>query len=259
MTPVEIETRWDGAKLYRVNSSGEKLHRLSDESDRIYTDVNGNEVIVTNNTQFYIDSFNYHTIKVSNSAAMSKDISKIIQPILSSKSKVASRFAKYIGKNDPTDIITYVNKLYSESISKLRTNPRAKIEDPSIDAIRDSAAELHTSFIKSLDVLAARIPAQSMQSFMPMRVVGFDETDTNSAYVNYFQFWLQGSDLDIDKVSLLGYSFDRTGKYVGWSPYFNLSSQSALVESEKLPFPTNKELELVETDDTALTNWAYDL
>lgn len=258
LSPTEIETRWDGNKLYRVNSSGEKLHRLSDESDRIYTDVNGNEVIVTNNTQFYIDSFNYHTIRVSNSAAVSKDVNTIIQPILSSKSKVASRFAKYIGKNDSTDIITYVNKLYSESIEKLKTNPRAKIEDPSIDAIRDTAAELYTSFIKSLDVLAARIPAQSMQSFMPMRVVGFDETDTNSAYVNYFQFWLQGSDLDIDKVSLLGYSFDRTGKYVGWSPYFDLSSQDALVESEKLPFPTNEELELVETSDTALTNWAYD-
>lgn len=258
LTPIEIETRWDGDKLYRVNSSGEKLHRLSDESDRVYVDANGNEIIVTNNTQFYIDSFNYHTIRVSNSAATSEEVSKIIQPILDSKSKVASGFAKYIGKSNPTDIITYVNGLYSESIDKLRTNPRAKIEDPSIDAIRDAAAELHTSFIKSLDVLAARIPAQSMQSFMPMRVVGFDETDTNSAYVNYFQFWLQGSDLDIDKVSLLGYSFDRTGKYVGWSPYFNLSSQNALAESEKLPFPTNKELELVEADDASLTNWAHD-
>lgn len=258
LTPIEIETRWDGAKLYRVNSSGEKLHRLSDESDRVYVDANGNEIIITNNTQFYIDSFNYHTIRVSNSAATSEEVSKIIQPILNSKSKVARRFAKYMGKSNPTDIITYVNRLYSESIDKLRTNPRAKIEDPNIDAIRDAAAELHTSFIKSLDVLAARIPAQSMQSFMPMRVVGFDETDTNSAYVNYFQFWLQGSDLDIDKVSLLGHSFDRTGKYVGWSPYFNLSSQNALAESEKLPFPTNKELELVEADDASLTNWAHD-
>lgn len=255
LTPVEIETRWDGNKLYRVNHSGDKLYRLSDESDMVFSDANGNEIIVTNNTQFYIDSFNYHTIRVSDSAAKSEKVREIIQPILSSNAKVAKRFSKYLGKNDPTDIITYTNKLYEESIEKLRLNPRAKIDDPNIDAIRDSASEIYTSFIKSLDVLAARIPAQSMQSFMPMRVVGFDETDTNSAYVNYFQFWLQGSDLDIDKVSLLGYSFDKTGKYVGWSPYFNLHSSDTLKESENLPFPTNKELELVETDDKSLTNW----
>lgn len=255
LTPIEIETRWDGNKLYRVNHSGDKLYRLSDESDKVYTDANGNEIIVTNNTQFYIDSFSYHTIRVSDSAAKSENISKIIQPILSSSTKVAKKFSKYLGKNDPTDIITYTNKLYKESIAKLKENPRANINDPVIDSIRDAASEIYTSFIKSLDVLAARIPAQSMQSFMPMRVVGFDETDTNSAYVNYFQFWLQGSDLDIDKVSLLGYSFDKSGKYVGWSPYFNLHSYKTLEESEKLPFPSNKELELIETDDASLTNW----
>ena len=49
------------------------------------------------------------------------------------------------------------------------------------------------SFKQSLNILAARIPAQSMQSFMPMKVVGFDDSGVNNAYVNYFQFWLQGS------------------------------------------------------------------
>lgn len=254
----EIETRWEDNKLYRVDANGNKLHRLSDESDKIYIDGNGNEVIVTNNTQFYIDSFDYHTIRVSDSAAKSDNVEKIIQPILSSKSKKAVKFAKYIGKNVPTDIITYTNKVYRDSIEKLKTNPNAKIDDPVIDNLRESAMEIYTSFVKSLDVLAARIPAQSMQSFMAMRVAGFDDSGKNSAYVNTFQFWLQGSDLDIDAVSLLGYSFDKSGKYVGWSPFFNLSNTKTLADSELLPFPTNKELELVETDDKSLTNWAID-
>ena len=258
LVPKAIETRWDGKKLYRVNSDGKKLYRLSDESDSIYTDANGNEVIVTKNTQFFIDAFKYHTLRVSDVTAVSDNIEKILQPIKSSDSKVAKSFVKYLGNGVPADVITYSNKITKESIEALRKNPNAKIEDKIVDNIKDKAAQIHTSFIKSLDVLAARIPAQSMQSFMPMRVVAFDESNTNSAYVNYFQFWLQGSDLDIDKVSLLGYSFNKTGKYVGWSPYFNIQNTKALDASETLPFPTNKELELVETDDTSLTNWAFD-
>jgi hypothetical protein len=54
--------------------------------------------------------------------------------------------------------------------------------------------ELYASFIKSLNIVAARIPAQSMQSFMPMKVIGFDNPDVNTAYVSTAQIWLQGSD-----------------------------------------------------------------
>ena len=42
----------------------------------------------------------------------------------------------------------------------------------------------HTSFLKSLDIIAARIPAQNMQSFMPMKVVGFENPNINNAYVS---------------------------------------------------------------------------
>ena len=34
------------------------------------------------------------------------------------------------------------------------------------------------------DIDAARIPAQSMQSFMPMKVVAFEAPDINTAYVS---------------------------------------------------------------------------
>jgi len=39
-----------------------------------------------------------------------------------------------------------------------------------------------------LEVVAARIPAQSMQSFMPMKVAGFERSDRNTAYVATTQF-----------------------------------------------------------------------
>ena len=57
----------------------------------------------------------------------------------------------------------------------------------------DSTRKIHTSFLKSLEVLAARIPAQSMQSFMPMKTVAFIRSDVNDAYVSRWQIWLQGS------------------------------------------------------------------
>jgi hypothetical protein len=47
-----------------------------------------------------------------------------------------------------------------------------------------------------------------MQSFMPMKIVGFEKSDRNTAYVSTTQFLFQGSDLDIDAVSLASFAFD---------------------------------------------------
>ena len=108
-----------------------------------------------------------------------------------------------------------------------------------------SSIETHTSFLKSLEYIVSRTPAQSHQSFMPMKLVAFDESDVNSAYVSRYQLYLQGSDFDVDKASLLGSIF-RNGKYVIWSPFMNLMSYEHLKASETLPFPTGKRLEVKE-------------
>ena len=50
--------------------------------------------------------------------------------------------------------------------------------------LREQSKKIHTSFLKSLDIIAARIPAQNQQSFMPMRVVAFDNPNINTAYVS---------------------------------------------------------------------------
>ena len=111
--------------------------------------------------------------------------------------------------------------------------------------IINSAIETHTSFLKSLDYIVSRTPAQSHQSFMPMKLVAFDESDVNSAYVSRYQLYLQGSDFDVDKASLLG-SIIRNGRYVTWSPFMSLQSIEHLKASETLPFPTGKRLEVKE-------------
>jgi hypothetical protein len=53
---------------------------------------------------------------------------------------------------------------------------------------------MYASWEKSHEFVAARIPAQSMQSFMEMKNVGYFNSKNNDAYVSIYQILLQGSD-----------------------------------------------------------------
>lgn len=94
------------------------------------------------------------------------------------------------------------------------------------------------SFKKSLEIIAARIPAQTLQSFMKMKVVSFTGRDSNAIMVSHYQLWLQGSDFDIDKAYVMGFEISKAGKFIGWSPFFNMVSNSHVELSFKLPAPT---------------------
>lgn len=52
----------------------------------------------------------------------------------------------------------------------------------------------YTSFQKAQSFTVARIPAQTLQSFMKMKNVGFTGTETGQCFVTAWQTWLQGSD-----------------------------------------------------------------
>jgi len=54
------------------------------------------------------------------------------------------------------------------------------------------------SFKKQLLYIGARIPTQSMQSFMPMELVAFSDDETNYIMVAKQQTWLQGSDYKLN-------------------------------------------------------------
>ena len=71
----------------------------------------------------------------------------------------------------------------------------------------------YASWQKSQEFVAARIPSQSMQSFMPMKNVAYYKTSQNDAFVSIYQIWLQGSDFDIDKAYILGSGFNKNGQF----------------------------------------------
>lgn len=111
----------------------------------------------------------------------------------------------------------------------------------------NTSTKKFTSFLNSLYFISSRIPAQSLQSFMPMRCVGWTRDTNNTAYVSYIQTFLQGSDYDIDKAYIMGQSF-KGGIYVGWSNLFDYSSNKTLQASKKLPVP--KKIKLKQSNNT---------
>ena len=102
--------------------------------------------------------------------------------------------------------------------------------------ISDKASNMFDSFGRSLNLIGARIPTQAMQSFQPLEVVAFTESDTNQIYVPPAQTSLQGSDFDIDKEYIMAYSVDDNGVISIGSRLQNLLGLNVV---SKLISPTN--------------------
>ena len=98
---------------------------------------------------------------------------------------------------DP-DLKEYVNKL-AEKVQTATFNKDLNYYQIKSDFIKNEyykkmRKKQLVSFQKSLEFTVARIPAQTLQSFMKMKNVGFTGTKTGQCYVTAWQTWLQGSD-----------------------------------------------------------------
>lgn len=273
--------------VFRVNSDGNIMHPMYSENDKIYTDYDGNEIIVTEAKDtwkdskgnevknpdikkirgitidwktgeeihldspftFYLDNLNYNFINL-NANCSEAELLNLLDVARSSKSKKANNFAKRLAKiGDYDKQVDYLDKL-----TKYEDLIKGDTKNPAYLALQKESRQIWTSFMKYLENVAARIPAQSQQSFMAQRVAMFENTDTNNAYVSKFQFFLQGSDLDIDAVSIQTFDINRNGIYETYSPYANLDSPALLKASEKyLPFPTGEKIKVEEIHDPTIT------
>lgn len=263
--------------VFRVNSDGNIMHPMYSENDKIYTDYDGNEIIVTEAKDtwkdskgnevknpdikkiqgitidqktgeeihldspftFYLDNLNYNFVNL-NANCSEAELLNLLDAARSSKSKKANNFAKRLAKiGDYDKQVDYLDKL-----TKYEDLIKGDTKNPAYLALQKESRQIWTSFMKYLENVAARIPAQSQQSFMAQKVAMFENTDTNNAYVSKFQFFLQGSDLDIDAVSIQTFDINRNGIYETYSPYANLDSPALLKASEKyLPFPTGEKID----------------
>ena len=134
--------------------------------------------------------------------------------------------------------ITATNQQKSkDELVALSKKNKATYEELLEDFLRREAHKRYVSFLDSQNFIAARIPAQSLQSFMTMKNIAWTENSKNISYVSHFQTYLQGSDYDIDKAYIMGQSYDENAAYIGWSPLFNYNSVETLQASKTLPIP----------------------
>ena len=191
--------RNEDGKLFRTNDDKTKIfYEISSENDKIYTDNNGVDVIVTDNPEFYINNLHYDLLTFSMRDRFPyTEYMGLIKDIESAKESY-----EYLNTKEKSGLYTVekLNEILRKSFEiDLSNKSPEQIEDEirksfPLQLIRKKANYTYTSFLKSLDIIAARIPAQNIQSFMPMKVVGFENPNINNAYVSTTQLWLQGSD-----------------------------------------------------------------
>ncbi len=226
------------------------------------------EKIETSGLQFYLDNLEYNSIYI-NKAVNNDEFVSILGKAYSSKNSVANNIANKIiqlgaKEKSPTKVIEKQRELsdklgnYEQLLSLDPEGPQKDFFKFANNHITRLGRRMHTSFLKSLKIVAARIPAQNQQSFMGMEVEAYDNPDINSAYVSTYQFFLQGSDLDIDAVSLQTFVLNNAGIYVGHSPYYNLESEELAIASELLPFPNGEKIQLVESENQSTLEKYFD-
>lgn len=238
---IKLSTLEIDSETMKRQEDGKLSYIMASLQDEIYI-VDGQEVIVTDDVMHYVNNMQYNTLYVSEKVS-----GKFINTLLKRGYEITSNKAlrrwrrEVLADGNDLKSIKYRNSLLGD----IHQNEEGRFISNGVVIsgnfeyyLNELGDELYTSFEKSLDIIAARIPAQCMQSFMPMRVVGYEDFDINTAYVNTMQIFLQGSDYDIDAVSLLTFELGRNGKFVGWSPEFDLSSKEHLKISTELDYPT---------------------
>ncbi len=250
----------EDGNLYRTtNDQKNLLYQLSSNNDVLYVDENGNEILYTENPEFYINSLGYNSINISESTS-EEAFNNLLDIFKTSKNKTAQRYYNTFSKiQDRTKVNSFYNKIGTYNIIGMTKEQLDSLRqhDELFNNLCNKGDGIYQSFLKTLNIVAARIPAQSYQSFMSMEVVAFETEDVNRAYVSSSQIWLQGSDFDIDCVSLATFGVNSSGIFETWSPFSNISSKELMEASTELPFPTSEKIikhEFADTVDEYIKN-----
>lgn len=135
-------------------------------------------------------------------------------------------------------------------LSTIKTDNKNWFKDNKKLILNRIAKTTYASWEKSHDVVASRIPSQSMQSFMPMKNIAYMPGGTNDVYVSIHQIFLQGSDFDIDKAYILGNGYSNRGKIDLWTNLSNYSNTDQLTALMNLPVPNQTTLTISNTIET---------
>lgn len=186
VTP-EIKDGW------RVTPKGDRMYKLPDDINdyQIYKDVYGNELIVFKD--------NNRAQKNVKRLMSSTENLVSIQPILQNVTNPDEWLEMSLDVKSP--INTFDNELYSilnhsqnikQDLLNLYENGEQRYQ-------KDLSNTLYNSFVKTLYMMSVRIPTQAFQSIMATKIAELTDDTENAIFVTRWQFWLQGSDLDIKR------------------------------------------------------------
>ena len=217
---TEVEKRKDlQGNWWLLDENGENKFRLSSDKDLIYRDGE-NMIVYTETPTFYINNIK-GTLTISKSVGeFNGDINQFLdkledkQTFTDKNGKVHTtvnqrtkgllkslRKGTYInqdiikGWNARMNFISELTADLSAQKDNLLVEPKT-FQDYRRNDLVTKYLNKHASFIKSLKTVVARIPAQSHQSFMAMKCVGFSG-GINNAMVSIHQLYLQGSDFRV--------------------------------------------------------------
>lgn len=236
-----IENNLSKLGKYRVGDNGEPLYylpnnavvRFDNDKEIIYMPITYNK----DNKSYLHKMFSVTMNQFVKS--FNGEISSIV-PILTSKMSLF----------DDSDNIVDVNQLsfnifkdFFNYIGTYDGSGKDWLENNKNNILNYISSRRFVSWEKSQESIVARIPAQAMQSFMPMKNVAYHNSDSNDVYVSVWQIWLQGSDFDIDKGYILGYGFNKSAQYEDWSTISGYTTKEQLDILEQFPIPTGNSLE----------------
>lgn len=271
MSKVAIDKYTDDNGTYRMDPyrNKKKLYPISSHSDQVfYDDASKCEVIVTNNLKFYIDNLNYTDINISRQTnnqnliqtAVAENKNKFICRQLTNRINAAGGVDKFIENQDKlqTYITEYVNGTSKRTKAEIDVDIAAT-DQIFYDYIKNLSDKQRTAFKQSLEFTVARIPAQGMQSFMAMEIVGFHDSNVNDCFVSAEQIRLQGSDYDVDKATFMGFAFNKAGEFVKWSPFFQEKTITDLkISMDELPYPTGRRITITQGDTNSIDYSKYE-
>ena len=90
---------------------------------------------------------------------------------------------------------------------------------------------------------------------MGMEVVGFSDSDKNEVYVPAVQLWLQGSDLDIDKLYIMMFEISKRGKLQTFSKIQNKFKSARAAMDLVYPPGVDYEVSVMGGTEITLKDW----
>ena len=212
-----INSRYDemGNKLYDVvnrftinpylNSNGKEIIEVKITKDQEETQKTINKLISSIKGMRSVTPLNYDNNLLTKSRKNKKN-NAILQMLTKKIDYLMSLYSLNDLKASTFEYFT------DENLNNYDLSSSNWFDQNKDEILENIAKKMYVSWKHSHNKVASRIPAQSMQSFMPMRNAAYIMDGSNDVYVNVHQIFLQGSDFDVDKAYILGNGFSTLGK-----------------------------------------------